>query len=132
MGQRALEIGTGTGYQAGLMCHRLGDRNVFSVDIDANLVALAQQRLASIGYRPTLAALDGELGFAEHQPYDHIIATCSVPAVSRSWGEQLAPDGSIIVDFKLAISDIAQRSRHSRGGKHRWCGSSRSYTFPAV
>lgn len=102
-GQRVLEIGAGTGYQAGLMCHRLGDRNVFSVDIDANLVALARQRLASIGYRPTLAVRDGELGFAEHQPYDHIIATCSVPAVPRSWGEQLAPGGSVLVDLKLAI-----------------------------
>lgn len=113
-GQRALEIGTGTGYHAGLMCHRLGDRNVFSVDIDANLVALARQRLASIGYRPTLAALDGELGFAEHQPYDHIIATCSVPAVPRSWGEQLAPGGSILVDLKLAISagNLVHLRRH--------------------
>lgn len=96
------------------MCHRLGEGNVFSVDIDANLVALARQRLASIGYRPTLAALDGELGFAEHQPYDHIIATCSAPAVPQSWGAQLAPGGSILVDLKLAISagNLVHLRRH--------------------
>lgn len=131
-GQRVLEIGTGTGYQAGILCHRLGERNVFSIDIDANLVTLARQRLASIGCRPTLAALDGELGFAEHQPYDHIIATCSVPAVPRSWGEQLAPDGSVLVDLKLAIS--AGNLVHLRRHEHRLEGrfTSRWASFMAM
>lgn len=131
-GQRALEIGTGTGYQAGLLCHRLGDRNVFSVDIDPDLVALARQRLASIGYRPTLAALDGELGFADHQPYDHLIATCSVPAVPRAWGAQLAPGGGILVDLKLAIS--AGNLVHLRRHEHRLEGrfTSRWGSFMAM
>jgi len=101
---RVLEIGTGTGYNAALLSRRLGDTKVFSVDIDPELVALAGQRLSSAGYRPTLAAVDGQGGLPEHAPYNRIIATCSVPAVPLSWAEQLAPGGSVLVDLKLAIS----------------------------
>ena len=77
-GDRVLEIGTGTGYNAALLSHRLGSQNVFSVDVDPALIAAARSRLARLGYHPTLAAADGAAGMAEHAPYDRIIATCSV------------------------------------------------------
>lgn len=51
-----LEIGTGTGYNAGLVAHRLGDDAVCSVDIDPRLITDARQRLAGLGYHPTLCA----------------------------------------------------------------------------
>lgn len=101
---RVLEIGTGTGYNAALLSHRLGDHRVFSVDVDPELVVLARERLAAAGYRPTLAAVDGEAGLPGHAPYDRIIATCSVPAIPWAWAEQLAPGGAILVDYKLGIS----------------------------
>jgi protein-L-isoaspartate O-methyltransferase len=71
-----LEIGTGTGYNAALLCHRLGAESVFSVDIGAGLVAAARERLAALGYAPTLVAADGRLGLPGHGPFDRIIATC--------------------------------------------------------
>jgi methyltransferase of ATP-grasp peptide maturase system len=100
-GHRVLEIGTGTGYNAALMSHRLGQTNVFSVDIDAELVDAARRRLAEIGYHPTLVAVDGVGGLPEHGPYDRIIATCSVPTIPWTWAEQLAPGGRILVDLKV-------------------------------
>lgn len=103
-GHRVLEIGTGTGYNAALLCHRVGEARVFSVDVDADLIELARERLATVGYRPTLRAVDGVNGLAEHAPFDRIIATCSVPAVPWSWADQLAADGAILVDLKLATS----------------------------
>ncbi|MGH3886547.1 MAG: methyltransferase domain-containing protein, partial [Pseudonocardiaceae bacterium] len=99
-GMRVLEIGTGTGYNSALLCYRLGERNVFSMDIDADLVALASQRLAHIGYHPTLVAVDGKDGLPDHAPYDRIIATCSVPAVPLTWAEQTREGGLILVDVK--------------------------------
>jgi protein-L-isoaspartate O-methyltransferase len=80
-GHRVLEIGTGTGYNAALLAHRLGDGRVFSIDVGAEFVDLARQRLATAGFHPTLVSGDGVHGLAEHAPYDRIIATCSVPAV---------------------------------------------------
>lgn len=99
-GDRVLEIGTGTGYNAALVSHRLGSANVFSVDIDAELVDLARERLAAIGYTPTLAAGDGVQGLAEFAPYDKVVSTCAVPAIPRAWIEQTAPSGLILTDFK--------------------------------
>jgi methyltransferase of ATP-grasp peptide maturase system len=99
-GHRVLEIGTGTGYNAALLCHRLGDEQVFSVDIGADLVEAARARLAELGYTPTLAAVDGADGLPAHAPYDRIIATCSVPAVPWAWAEQLDDGGLLLVDVK--------------------------------
>lgn len=98
---RVLEIGTGTGYNAGLLCHRLGDRQVASVDIEAQLVELAAKRLAMIGFHPTLAAGDGANGLPDAKPFDRIIATCSVSRVPADWIDQLAPRGRILTDLKL-------------------------------
>ncbi|MGH3902732.1 MAG: methyltransferase domain-containing protein [Pseudonocardiaceae bacterium] len=103
-GHRVLEIGTGTGYNAALMSHRLGQENVFSVDVDAELVDSARSRLAALGYRPTLAAVDGITGLPEHAPYDRIIATCAVSRVPWSWAEQTTEDGLILVDLKIRAS----------------------------
>jgi methyltransferase of ATP-grasp peptide maturase system len=99
-GDRVLEIGTGTGYNAALLSHRLGSQHVFSVDVDPALMTTARPRLARLGYRPTLAAVDGAAGLAEHAPYDRIIATCSVPAIPPAWIEQLAPGGRILADVE--------------------------------
>ncbi|MGH3889506.1 MAG: methyltransferase domain-containing protein [Pseudonocardiaceae bacterium] len=99
-GHRVLEIGTGTGYNAALLSHRLGSQNVFSVDVDPALVATARPRLARLGYHPTLAAVDGATGLVEHAPYDRIIATCSVPVIPSAWIDQLASGGRILADVE--------------------------------
>ena len=103
-GHRILEIGTGTGYNAALMSHRLGDQNVFSVDVDAELVDSARNRLAALGYRPTLTAADGVMGLPEYAPYDRIIATCAVFQVPWTWAEQTRRGGLILVDIKVGAS----------------------------
>ncbi|MDQ2706948.1 MAG: methyltransferase domain-containing protein [Actinomycetota bacterium] len=102
-GHRVLEIGTGTGYNAALLCHRLGQHAVSSVDIGAGLVELARDRLARIGYRPDLCVTDGRAGRPDCGPYDRIIATCSVPAIPWDWYEQLVEDGAVLVDLKIGL-----------------------------
>ncbi len=100
---RVLEIGTGAGYNAALLCHRLGDRQVYSVDVEPDLVDAARSRLAALGYHPTLVCADGGLGLPEHAPYDRIIATCSVPRVPWSWVGQTKLDGVILADLKVSV-----------------------------
>ncbi|MGB8202335.1 MAG: methyltransferase domain-containing protein [Pseudonocardiaceae bacterium] len=103
-GQRVLEIGTGTGYNAALLSHRLGAANVFSIDIEPDLIDLARTRLAELGYYPTLMAGDGAAGLPEHTPFDRIIATCSVPAIPWAWVEQTTLGGIILTDIKLGLN----------------------------
>jgi protein-L-isoaspartate O-methyltransferase len=103
-GQRVLEIGTGTGYNAGLMCHRIGAENVFSVDIGTELVEQARGLLGRLGFAPWLAAKDGALGWTEHGPYDKIMSTCSVSAIPWEWARQVKVGGHILVDIKVGPS----------------------------
>lgn len=113
---RVLEIGTGSGYNAALLCERLGSSRVTSVDIDLELVELAQERLAANGYTPTLAAVDGADGYRPGAPYDRIIATCAVPAVPLAWLEQAAPGAVIVSDVRGPIGGTVARLTVDAGG----------------
>uniref|UniRef100_UPI003F49964D methyltransferase domain-containing protein n=1 Tax=Amycolatopsis sp. CA-096443 TaxID=3239919 RepID=UPI003F49964D len=95
-GQRVLEIGTGTGYHAGLLSHRLGDTAVHSLDLDSGLVDTARKHLAAAGLHPHLTAGDGVDGWPGGGPFDRIIATCAVTAIPPAWIDQLAPGGRIV------------------------------------
>lgn len=103
-GQRVLELGTGTGYNAALLCHRLGDQAVTSVDVDAGLVDAAGVRLRELGYVPTLAAVDGDRGFPANAPYDRLLCTYAIPQVPPAWLQQLRPGGQLLTHLHRGIS----------------------------
>lgn len=127
-GHDVLEIGTGTGYNAALLAHRLGDTHVFSVDVDHDLVESARQRLDAIGYRPILVVADGAQGLHEHAPFDRIIATCSVPAIPQAWLDQTRVGGLILADLKPSVHAgnlvLLQRHRDRAEGRfdRSWAG----------
>jgi SAM-dependent methyltransferase len=91
-----LEIGTGTGYNAGLLCRRVGQDNVDSVDIDPELSAAARARLAAAGFAPTCVAADGAEGYAAGAPYDRVLATCAVARIPLPWLAQTVPGGLVV------------------------------------
>lgn len=99
-GDQVLEIGTGTGYNAALLCHRIGDARVTSIDIDAHLVDAARVRLAQVGYHPHLVAGDGTAGVPERAPYTRIIATAAVGAIPAAWVTQLTSHGIAVADLR--------------------------------
>ena len=106
---RVLEIGTGTGYNAALLCERLGSDQVTSVDIDPELVELARTRLAANGHHPTLVTVDGAGGYPPSAPYDRIIATCGVLAIPPAWLQQAKPGAVIVVDVHGKIGGTLAR-----------------------
>jgi protein-L-isoaspartate(D-aspartate) O-methyltransferase len=95
-GHRVLEVGTGTGYNTALLCHRLGNHNVCSVDIHPWLIQEARDHLAEIGCHPRLTTGDGAAGWAEHAPFDRILATCAITQIPPEWIRQLAEGGRIV------------------------------------
>ncbi|AXK36892.1 methyltransferase domain-containing protein [Streptomyces armeniacus] len=115
-GMRVLEIGTGPGFNAALLCHRLGDRNVTTVDLDRGITDAARNHLAAAGYRPAVVTGDGARGCPAHAPYDRIIATCALPAVPLPWLAQCAPGALVLAP--LATGLIALRvldAEHASG-----------------
>jgi methyltransferase of ATP-grasp peptide maturase system len=102
-GQRVLEIGTGTGYNAALLSHRCGAGRVSTVDIDAEIVAGARRRLAEAGYRPSCAVGDGALGFPAGELYDRVLCTASVSSIPPAWLAQTVPGGLIVTTLNRPI-----------------------------
>ncbi|MBX6769030.1 MAG: methyltransferase domain-containing protein, partial [Actinomadura rubrobrunea] len=87
-GMDVLEIGTGTGYTAALLCHRLGSQHVTTVDIDPDLTRAARRHLAHAGYQPNVTTGDGLHGDPAHAPYDRVLATVAHEHVPYAWVEQ--------------------------------------------
>ncbi|MCD6461304.1 MAG: protein-L-isoaspartate(D-aspartate) O-methyltransferase, partial [Thermoplasmata archaeon] len=81
-GDRILEIGTGSGYQAAILAFLVGEGgHVHTVERHETLAREAERRLESIGLadRVTVHVADGSQGIPEHAPYDGIIVTCGAP-----------------------------------------------------
>ncbi|MFE3606407.1 methyltransferase domain-containing protein [Streptomyces goshikiensis] len=95
-GARVLEIGTGTGWNAALLAHRVRAENVVSVELDPVVAAGARSALARVGLAARVVTGDGLQGYAEGGPYDRIIATCGLRGIPFAWVEQCEP-GSVIV-----------------------------------
>ncbi|HEV2782434.1 MAG TPA: ATP-grasp peptide maturase system methyltransferase [Actinophytocola sp.] len=102
-GARVLEIGTGTGYNAALLCHRLGDGLVSTVDVDRSLVERARERLAGLGYQPECVAADGAGGHPAGAPYDRVLSTCSVSTVPLPWLAQTRPGGLVVTTLNRPL-----------------------------
>lgn len=118
-GDTVLEIGTGTGWTAALLSHRLGTTAVTSVDINPRCVAEARERLDGLGLDPVLAVTDGYLGYAERAPYDRIIATASLRKVPPAWFRQVRQGGTILTDLRGDFAgNLARLTVESDGSAH--------------
>jgi methyltransferase of ATP-grasp peptide maturase system len=98
-GHRMLEVGTGTGYNAALLAHRLGANAVASVEYDSSVAQRARQALTAAGYNPTVIVADGSTGCPARAPYDRLIATYSVTAIPPAWLAQLRPGGLLVTSL---------------------------------
>lgn len=97
-GDRVLEIGTGSGYQAAILAE-LG-ATVFTIERHAALAQEAEQRLRGLGYGfVTVLQGDGTLGYPPEAPYAAIIVTAGAPDTPPPLKEQLAEGGRLICPF---------------------------------
>lgn len=107
-GDRVLEIGAGTGYNAALLAHLAGPAGrVVAVDLDEEIVAEARAHLDAAGHaRVQLVCGDGGDGFAPGAPYDRIELTVGAWDIAPAWREQLAPGGRLLVPLWLRGSQL--------------------------
>jgi protein-L-isoaspartate(D-aspartate) O-methyltransferase len=96
-GERILDIGTGSGYQAAILA-LLGAR-VLSIERQAELAVSARERLARIGLGGAvdIRVGDGSLGAPDGAPWDGILVAAAAPAIPQPLRDQLNPDGGRLV-----------------------------------
>jgi protein-L-isoaspartate(D-aspartate) O-methyltransferase len=93
---RVLEIGTGSGYQTAILAELVAE--VYTVERSRALLEKACQRLEAAGYRNVrFRGGDGTLGWAQHSPYDAILATGATPNVPPSLLQQLGERGRLVI-----------------------------------
>jgi protein-L-isoaspartate(D-aspartate) O-methyltransferase len=102
-GDRVLEIGAGTGYNAACLAELAGTGgSVTTVDIGADIAAGARRALTLAGYEQVRVVHgDGAHGVPEAAPYDRIIVTAGAWDVPPAWREQLAPGGRLVVPLRI-------------------------------
>ena len=102
-GDRVLEIGTGTGYNAAILAYLAGpEGDVTTIDIDADVVEEARGNLERAGFPHVRTVLgDGWIGVPEAAPYDRIVVTVGVWDLSPYWVEQLRTGGVLVAPLWL-------------------------------
>jgi protein-L-isoaspartate(D-aspartate) O-methyltransferase len=104
LGQRILEIGTGTGYNAALLAKLTGDPAlVTTVEIDEEIADRARIVLSELVGEVVVQVGDGSLGIPSRMPYDRIIATASASALPRLWYEQLVSGGQLVMPLQGSL-----------------------------
>jgi len=95
-GQRVLEIGTGSGYQAAVLAEIVD--TVYTIEIITELATPAAERLKRLGYQNVIVKnADGYYGWQEHAPFDGIVVTAAAEFIPPPLIEQLKDGGRMVI-----------------------------------
>lgn len=112
-GDKALEVGTGSGYQAAVLAH-LG-ANVITLERNPWLAATARERLQRLGYSSVQVITDdGSGGYSPAAPYDVILVTAGAPKVPQALVQQLADEGRLLIPVGNLYQQTLQLFRKHR------------------
>jgi protein-L-isoaspartate(D-aspartate) O-methyltransferase len=104
-GDRVLEIGTGSGYQAAILSRLV--RSVFTIERIQALVTRSREALDHLGITNVVQRVgDGSTGWRTHAPYDGIIVTAGAPGVPGALVEQLAEGGRLVIPSGSRASQV--------------------------
>ncbi|MFC2158134.1 protein-L-isoaspartate(D-aspartate) O-methyltransferase [Acidobacteriota bacterium] len=95
-GDKVLEVGTGSGYQAAVLAHLVDE--VYSVEIKDHLAKRATELFKDLDYKNVHVKVgDGYRGWAEHAPFDAVIVTCAASRIPPLLLEQLKEGGRLVI-----------------------------------
>ncbi|HEX8641625.1 MAG TPA: protein-L-isoaspartate O-methyltransferase [Allosphingosinicella sp.] len=103
-GQKALEVGTGLGWQAAVMAEMGVD--LFSVEIVEEFAQAARLRLAALDYEVEIRVGDGSRGWSDHAPFDKVLVTAAADWPPQPLVDQLAVGGRMVMP--LGGKDVQQ------------------------
>ncbi|MBT4611505.1 MAG: methyltransferase domain-containing protein [Gemmatimonadetes bacterium] len=123
-GNRVLEIGAGTGWNAGLLGHLVGPKGrVDTMDIQSRIAALARSHLKLAKARNvTVHRADATGGLPPQAPFDRIVTTVAVPEIFPAWRDQLKVGGILVAtlaaipgDCYCLLTRLIRRKDHLAG-----------------
>lgn len=120
-GHNVLEIGTGPGYGTALLCARLGDTHVTSVEIDRDVTKTAKAHLEEIGMHPTVRTMNA-LRFIPAGTFDRIISTVGVATIPAPWMYALREGGRLVTPLADTCA-VLTADKHPGGrlyGRVEW------------
>lgn len=127
-GLKVLEVGTGSGWNAGLIAFAVADDSLaYSIDLQKDLIEKARRHLHSVGFNHVnLRAGDGGFGW-DGETFDRIIVTVGSPDIPPAWTESLTEDGILVMPLKTGsvgdpILQLHKRDRKLTGKFTRWAG----------
>jgi protein-L-isoaspartate(D-aspartate) O-methyltransferase len=112
-GERVLEVGTGSGYQAAVLAAMGAE--VYSIEILEPIARRAAADLARLGYRVNLRVGDGYRGWPEAAPFDAIVVTAAPPHVPRPLVDQLAAGGRMVIPVGDKFQELRVLTKGSSG-----------------
>ena len=116
-GERVLDVGTGSGYQAAVLAEIA--RQVVSIEIIAELGNEARRRLRELGYGNLEVKIgDGYAGWPEMAPFDGIVVTAAAPRLPKALVEQLKPGGRMVIPIggEGEVQHLVLVTRRADGG----------------
>ena len=112
-GDKVLEIGTGSGYQAAILVE-LGAK-VYTIEFQKKLYECTKEFLPQIGYKPFFFFGDGSKGIPAKAPYDKIIVTAGAPVIPDALIEQLTENGILIIPVGDRVKQKMVRIKKRNG-----------------
>jgi protein-L-isoaspartate(D-aspartate) O-methyltransferase len=112
---RALEVGTGSGYQAAVLSRLV--RHLITLELEPSLAERASETLSRLGFANVeVAVADGSHGWPVYAPYDIILVAAASPEVPPALIEQLAPGGRLVIPLGRASDEHQDLRLYERKG----------------
>ena len=113
-GEKVLEIGTGSGYQAAVLAEIASE--VYSIEIICNLAERAGSTLTELGYKNiTIRCADGYQGWKEHSPFDGIIVTAAPDHIPQPLIDQLKTGGKLVIPVGELFQELILVTKTEKG-----------------
>lgn len=113
-GEKVLEIGTGSGYQAAVLAEIA--KEVYSIEIICPLAEMAEKRLKQMEYKNiTVTCADGYQGWTEHAPFDAVIVTAAPDHIPQPLVDQLKIGGKLVIPVGDLFQELVVLTKTEKG-----------------